>query len=429
MKTTSLPVTMRRISGAATSIIAMALAAGNAAAIDLSQAIRRALDADPRMVGAQLEIEATRGGVIQAAKRPNPELSVEVEDFLGSGDYRGFEKAAVTISVQQRFERGGKRDARIAAAQGREDVAAAEVAVTMREIITQTKIDYIAVLGALQKLELLTRTGRRFDELVPLLRKRVEAGASPPADIARGELAAGRARVMTEKSRVEVQALKRQLVSNWSGDVGDAAVVSGRLRHNGHPTIGLANLLPGLEEHPAVRIWAAVYSQRDGELRLQRATASPDLTLGLGVRRVFETDDTVLRAGGSIPLPIRDRNEGSIIEAERRLAKVEFDRQAALRLLRRRVIEAHGELEASCLEARRLAEVVVPVARRASDDVQQSFDQGRLGVKDLLDINRDLYETEVAQLEADVRCHAAGAKVETLAARRPFGGWDAVTRR
>ncbi len=71
----------------------------------------------------------------------------------------------------------------------------------------------------------------------------------------------------------------------------------------------------------------------------------------------------------------------------------------------------------------------MPVAVRARDDVRQSFEQGRLGVKDLLDINRDLYEVEVAQLEADVRCHAAAAKVETLAARRPFAGWDAVTRR
>ena len=425
----SFPAIRRRLSGVSISVFALLASASAGAALDLSQSIRRALDADPRMVGAQLEIEATRGGVIQASKRPNPELSVEVEDFLGSRDYRGFEKATVTVSVQQRFERGGKRDARIAAAQGREEVAAAEVAVTMREIITQTKIDFIAVLGAIQKLELLTISGRRFDELVPLLRRRVEAGASPPADVARGELSAGKARVMIERARIELQAAKRQLVSNWAGNIEDAAIISGRLRHNGHPTAALATLLPGLEDHPAVRIWAAVYAQREGELRLQRATASPDLTLGFGVRRIFETDDTTLRAGGSIPLPVNDRNEGAIIEAERRLAKVEFDRQSALRLLRRRVLEAYGELEASCLEARRLAEAVVPVAVRARDDVRQSFEQGRLGVKDLLDINRDLYEVEVAQLEADVRCHAAAAKVETLAARRPFAGWDAVTRR
>ena len=399
-------------------------------AIDLSTAIRKALGADPRMPSGQLEIEAARGGVIQAGKRPNPELSVEIEDFLGSGDYRGFEKATLTVSIQQKFERGGKREARVAAAYGKEDVAAAEAAVTMREIIAQTKIDYIAVLGAMHRLDLLGRSTKRFDELVPLLRRRVEAGASPPADVARGELAAGKARVMVEKGRVELQSAKRRLVATWSGALEDATALAGRLRHNGHQPTELPSLLASLEQHPAVRIWAAVYAQRDGELRIQRATASPDLTLGLGVKRIFETDDTSLRVGGSIPLPVRDRNEGAIIEAERKLAKVEFDRQAALRALKRKVIEAYGELEASCLEARRLAIAVVPVARRAPDDVQRSFEQGRLGVKDLLDSIRDLYEVEVQQIDADVRCHAAAAKVETLAARRPFQiGWDAETRR
>ena len=203
-------------------------------AIDLSTAIRKALGADPRMPSGQLEIEAARGGVIQAGKRPNPELSVEIEDFLGSGDYRGFEKATLTVSIQQKFERGGKREARVAAAYGKEDVAAAEAAVTMREIIAQTKIDYIAVLGAMHRLDLLGRSTKRFDELVPLLRRRVEAGASPPADVARGELAAGKARVMVEKGRVELQSAKRLLVANWSGALEDATALAGRLRHNGH---------------------------------------------------------------------------------------------------------------------------------------------------------------------------------------------------
>jgi len=411
-------------------LLLLVTANGSAVALDLATAIRRSVDSDPRMIGAQLEIEAAHGGVVQSSKRPNPELSVEVEDFLGSGDYRGFEQATVTISIQQKFERGGKREARVAAALGKEDVAAAELAVTMREIIAQTKIDFIAVLGASQKVDLLTKSVRRFEDLVPLLRRRVEAGASPQADIARGEFALGKVRVAIDKGRVEVRAAKQQLVSNWSGGLGEAATVVGRLRHNGHATTPLATLMSALDEHPAVRIWAAVAAQRDGELRLQRATAAPDLTLGVGVRRIFETDDTALRAGASIPLPVHDRNEGGIMEAERRLAKTEYERLAALRSLKRRVIEAHGELEAGCIEARRLGEAVIPVARRAADDVQNSFDQGRLGVKDLLDAIRDLYEVEIEQIDADIRCHAAAAKVETLSARNPFQlGWEAVTRR
>lgn len=398
--------------------------------LDLKEAIQRTLASDPRLAAGRFEVEAARGGVIQAGKRPNPDLLVELEDFAGTGEYRGVEGATLTISLSQKFELGGKRDARLAVAYGKEDVAHAEIAVLMRDIITQTKLDYILVLGAQRRVELLTGSAKRFDDLVPPLRRRVEAGASPQADVSRGELAAGVAHVAIDKANSELANAKRQLVSNWSGTLRDAAMVAGRLRHNGHRPVPLQVLVENIDNHPAVRAWTAVYAQRRGELALQGATAVPDLTLGGGVARAFDTDDTSFRLSGSIPLPIHDRNQGGIYEAEQRLAKTAHDRNATRIQLKRRIIEAYAEFEASCIEARRLLDDILPIARRATENVQSSFQQGRLTVKDLLDAHRDQYSVEVQQLDADIRCHSAAAKVEALAARSPFQhGWEAVARR
>lgn len=413
-------------------VVAVLLAGlpANAADTDLATAIRKALGADPRIPAGTLEVEAAQGGVVQASKRPNPELGVEIEDFGGTGEYRGFDRATLLISLSQKIERGDKREARIAVAIGKEEGAVAEIAVAMREIISQTKIDYIQVLGAQQRVDLLGRAARRFEDLLPPLRRRLEAGASLPADITRGELALGKARVAIDKAQAELLGARRQLASNWSGSAGEVRTVAGRLRHNGHQLAALQGLLAALDDHPVIRAWSAVYAQRTAELRLQRATAIPDLTASVGVKRVYETDDTAFRIAGSLPLPVFDRNEGGIQEAERRLAKVEFEREAARRLLKRRVIDAYGEMEAACIEARRLMDIVIPVARRAAENVQSGFEQGRLTVKEMLDATRDQYDVEVQQLEADVRCHVAAAKVETLATRQPFQhGWEAVTRR
>ena len=403
---------------------------GAAGAVDLATALQKALALDPRIPAGQLEVEAAQGGVIQARKRPNPELSVEIEDFGGTGDYQGFNKAILTVSLQQKLERGEKRSARVAVAVGKEEVANAEIAVAMREIIAQTKIDYIQVLGAQQRVELLGRAAKRFEDLVPLLRRRLEAGAGLPADVSRGEVAVGKVRVGIDKAKAELTAARRQLASNWSGSLREGETVAGRLRHNGHHLPPVQAFFDGLDDHPVIRAWSAVFAQREGELRLQRATAIPDLTASAGVRRYYETDDSAFRIGGSLSLPRFDPNDGGIQEADRRLAKVEFEREAARRLLKRRVIDAYGELEAACVEARRLVEAVIPLARRATDNVQSGFDQGRLTVKDLLDATRDQYDVEVQQLDADIKCPVAAAKVETLASRRPFQhGWEAVTRR
>jgi cobalt-zinc-cadmium efflux system outer membrane protein len=418
------------ISIAAVTALAAIVGAAPASALDLVTAISRALAADPRLSAAGFDIDAARGSVIQAGKYPNPEASLEIENFAGSGEVSGFDSAEITLGIQQKFERGGKRDARLQEAVGKEDVANAQIAILRREIVAQTKIDYVAVLAGMAEVELLERSVKRLEALLPQLEKRVEAGASLKADVARGKLAVGRARVALEKARSTLTARKEQLVSNWAGTLSDARHVSGRLKHNGHRTVALAELLPLIDQHPAIRAWDAVREERMGNVSVQYSLAVPDVTLGAGVRRFNETDDTGFVVTGSIPLPVHDRNEGNIMTSEALLAKVRFEREAARRVLRRKLIEAHGERRSECLESQRLYEVVVPAGRTASADVNKGFEQGRLTAKDVLDAYAALLEVELLQVEADTRCHVADVKVETLVSRRPSGnGWQTTTER
>ena len=119
-------------------VLAGVVATPEASALDLRTAVGKALAADPRLPAGDLDVEATRGGVLQAGKYPNPEANVAIENFGGTGDFSDFDSAEVTLGVQQKFERGGKRAARIEAARGKEDVATAEIAILRREIIAQT---------------------------------------------------------------------------------------------------------------------------------------------------------------------------------------------------------------------------------------------------------------------------------------------------
>lgn len=410
-------------------LVACSTSVPAATALDLQTAIGKALAADPRLPAGDLDVEAARAEVEQAGKRPNPEASIEVENFGGSGEYSGFGSSEVTLGVQQKFERGNKRQARIEAASGREDVANAEISILKREIIGQTKIDFVKVLAAGATVEMMGRSVKRLESLVPKLEERVAAGGSMKADLARGKLAAGRARVALEKARIDLKSAKAQLVANWSGSPAEASDVSGRLRHNGHKAVAVAELVPLLQRHPAILSWDAVYAARSGDVTVQNSLAVPDVTLGAGVRRSNDSDDTSFLITGAIPLPVHDRNQGNIAASYARLDKVRFERQAALIALRRRLIEAHGEMEAECAESQRLYEVVVPQGRTAADDVQAGFDQGRLGVKDLLDGYAAQLEVETLQIEADTRCHSAAAKVETLVARKPWQtGWEPVAK-
>ncbi|WP_179102070.1 TolC family protein, partial [Sphingopyxis sp. KK2] len=87
--------------------------------VSLSDALARGQDVSPRIARARAELKAAEGRALQAGVRPNPTISADVENFTGSGPYRGFRQTEATVAVSQPFELGGKRRAR-------KEVAAAE---------------------------------------------------------------------------------------------------------------------------------------------------------------------------------------------------------------------------------------------------------------------------------------------------------------
>ena len=68
---------------------------------------------NPRIVGPRAEAEAAQALVGQARLRPNPEISLEVENIAGSGAFSGLSATEYTLAVGQRLELGGKRGTRV----------------------------------------------------------------------------------------------------------------------------------------------------------------------------------------------------------------------------------------------------------------------------------------------------------------------------
>ena len=63
-------------------------------ALELEDALRLVLDGNPQLHAAHFGVQAADGRLLQAEAIPNPTLSVEVEDFGGSGEKRGFDAGA-----------------------------------------------------------------------------------------------------------------------------------------------------------------------------------------------------------------------------------------------------------------------------------------------------------------------------------------------
>lgn len=95
----------------------------SAGRVTVGQAVGRALAANPSLGASRQSILAAEAGRIQAGVRPLDQLEVEVENPVSTnGVLRDTE---LTVALARTFERGGKRDARIAVAEREIEVARA----------------------------------------------------------------------------------------------------------------------------------------------------------------------------------------------------------------------------------------------------------------------------------------------------------------
>jgi len=388
--------------------------------LSLEEAVARALEADPELVAGVLQLEAVEGRILQSGLRPNPEIVLDVENALGTDDYRALRQAELTGGLRQRIELGGKRQARIDLAQGGKNVVAAENAALRRSVVARTTADFVAVLGAQLRLSIAEVQVDNAEQLLPALRRRVESGASSELDLARGQLAAELAKIEMERARADGDAARRRLASNWGGTAADVARVVGEFEPPTAAPESLGVLAEALEAHPGVTRWESVRAQREADVRLQKADRVPDVTLGVSARQIRETDDTAVLFNVTVPIPVFNRNQGAIHEARQMVLKTDAEQQAARLELYRRLSDAYADMAASCLETRNLTTGIVPAAERTLRQLEDGYAEGRFGVLDLLDANAVLANARRRAVDSLVACRSRAAEIMGLTDRNPL---------
>src|SRR5690606_39061477 len=162
-------------------------AAAERTALTLAQAIERALSQNPELSAAAHEVAALEGGVIQAGAFPNPEFSAEVE---GAGE----SNRTTTLLINQPIELGGKRAARVAAAERAMDVASSELVAKRAEVRAAAISAFFQALSAQERLNIAQSSAQLAQRSLDAASRRVAAGKISPVEETRARVAASAAR-------------------------------------------------------------------------------------------------------------------------------------------------------------------------------------------------------------------------------------------
>jgi cobalt-zinc-cadmium efflux system outer membrane protein len=368
---------------------------------------------NPKLAAFGWEVRAGEARTLQAGLPPNPEMAIEVENFAGSGELRGFQGTEITIHLSQLIELAGKRDKRVRVAALERDLTAWDYEATRLDVLTQVTQAFVEVLSAQERLVLNTELVRLAEQVFSTVAERVKAGKVSPVEETKASVELSTSRIALERVQRDLEAARKRLVAVWGGRMPVFARAAGVL--DAVPAMPPAEqLTERLVQNPEIARWATEMAQRRATVELARAQRIPDPTVGGGFRHARDTGDNALVMSVSIPLPVFDRNQGGVLAARYQLAKAEEERRAAEIQGLAALAEAYAALSSAFVEATTLKNEVLPGAQRAFDAASEGYRQGKFGFLDVLDAQRTLFEARGRSLEALAAYHQAAAEVERL---------------
>jgi cobalt-zinc-cadmium efflux system outer membrane protein len=256
--------------------------------------------------------------------------------------------------------------------------------------------------------------------------ERIDAGAALPVERARVEVALSSARLEHTRVAHELAASRRALAASWGDREPSFSAVRGDLTEIAPPA-PLADLEAQLSDNPDLARWSSELDLRRANLALERARGVPNPTLSLGGRHFADNGDLALVLKVSLPLPVFDRNQGSVLAARREIAKAKAERTSIELTTRTALALRYEDLTSAYEQASLLRTQTLPMAQSTFESVRDGYRQGRIRHHEVLDANRTLFELRARYIETLAAYHQARTDIERLTGRSlasPAGAED-----
>ncbi|MCC6206587.1 MAG: TolC family protein [Gammaproteobacteria bacterium] len=386
--------------------------------LTLQQAVSAALQSNPQLQSITFEFRMVDARAQQAALRPVPEVSIDLENFAGSGETKRLQAAEATFALSQVIELGGKRDARVGVAQAGRSALDIERQATQLDVLAEVARRFIAVAQRQQEVQLARTAVELADKTVSASERRVNAAKSPHAELDRAHIARDRYRLEERAVQVELDSARKQLAATWGAS---QPVIDGQVFGEVQadlftlPPIGdFAELATRLAANPDFLRFASEARLRDAELRLAVSQRRPDVTLGAGLRRLEASKDQAFVASFSMPLFSGRRAEGFVAEAQANRELVDAERRIAEVKAQATLYELHRQLTRAVLEAQTLKDDIQPRIAEALKETEYAYERGRYSYLELVDAQREYLAVQATLIEAASSAHTLRAEIERL---------------
>src|SRR5262249_30491211 len=382
-----------------------------------------ALAQNKSLQAAREQLRQAEGRLKQAELRPNPSLDLTISTdalFANEGE-NGF---AVTLS--QPFELGGKRLKRIQVARAEVELAQAEIADAERQLIGQLRTAYLRSAETAARLNYFERNRGLNQQMAQVMMVRLSSG-----DASRLEshlLQAENNRVEAQRLSAESQLVQEMLgLRKWAGMSPNEPLLLQSLPANVATSTDIEpNLIEtAFRNRPDLRAARIRETAANAGLVLARAQVAPTIVGSVRYARepnvsrfatatqpqAFEKEN-LLEFGVSIPLPLRNREQGNIREAASKVTQAIAEREALENTIRMEVTAASRRYESAMRSLELIRSGVVGETETGFSITQLAYRLGDAKLTDVIFQQRSLIEAQIGELAAEAELAIAQANLD-----------------
>lgn len=354
-----------------------------------------ALGNNPAVGQASGRVRSLRGKYVQVGLPPNPTfgyVASEIGNEGLAGQQGGF--------AGQDFITGKKLQKNRAVVAAEIDKAEQVLVATQRRVRTDVRINFYRALVAQQRLELAKTLVELNAQAVKASQNLLDAEEIPTAGLLQTEVELQNAEIVLRTAQNELTAAWQQL-----------SAVAGNLEMPPQKLAGDAGDLPDELDwdetlarittmSPEIATAMAELSRSRRALTRACAEPIPDISTQFMVQYDNSTEDTITGIQAGIPLPLWNKNQGGIRQAQAEVTVASQNIERVALDLKNRLAATYQEFASARTQAETYKTQILPRAQRTFDLVRAGYAQGELGYLDFLTAQRTYAQTNLAYLAA-----------------------------
>jgi cobalt-zinc-cadmium efflux system outer membrane protein len=381
--------------------------------LTLKNAIIFTLQKNPQLYQYSVIHDALKASKQVDALSPSLQLEFEVENFAGSGSFKGFDRAETTLSLSSVIEIGGKRKARVSLADARINQGVWQQQAATLDVLGELTTEYIESLSTQANINLAKESLKLSQSFLEIVKARAQKGATSEAEVirAKASVAQTELRLYSLEERMKRQSVR--LSGFWGVTEPTFNSLEGNLFEFGSNQ-EFEQLFAQVKISPAIQVLASEARIRDAEVLLARANGRSDLTWQAGIRRFEETSDSTFLAGVSIPLFSKKRNNGEVKAALANRNALDYARKDVLIRLYAQLFEAYSLRSQNIATVIKIENEVIPALEHVLTLTRQAYENGRYRYLDLIAAHEELLASKQARIDAASTALISQALIEKL---------------